>query len=74
MMNTYLKACVVTKLTIRLNYLGFIIDANLQQAVMVFLVLILLTTETQGLRVWRTLKHSLTKATCNEIRSISPQK
>lgn len=74
MMNTYLKACVVTKLTIRLNYLGFITDANLQQAVMVFLVLILLTTETQGLRVWRTLKHSLTKATCNEIRSISPQK
>ena len=74
MMNSYLNVCVVTKLTTILNYLGFIINANLQQTVMVLLVLILMTTETQGSRVWRMLKHSLTKATSNEIKSISPQK
>lgn len=72
MMNSYLNVCVVTKLTARLNYLGFIINANLQQAVMVLLVL--MNTETQVLRVWRMLKDSLTKTTCNEIKSISPQK
>lgn len=74
MMNSYLNVSVVTKLAARLNCLGFIINANLQQAVMVLLVLILRSIETQGLRVWGMLKRSLTKATCNEIKSISPQK
>lgn len=45
-MNTYLNVCVVTKLTARLNNLGFIIYANLKQAVMVLLVLILTSSET----------------------------
>jgi len=48
MMNSYLNVCVVTKLTARLNFLKFIINANLQQSVMVLLVLILMSTETQG--------------------------
>lgn len=73
MMNSYLNVCVVTKLTTRLNYFGFVIDANLQQVVMV-LLLILMTTETQGLRVWRRVKECFNKATCNEIKSISLQK
>lgn len=56
---------VVTELPASLNYLGFLITVNLRQDGMVLLVSILMATETRGLRVWRRLKHFLTKAICN---------
>lgn len=74
MINSYLNVRAVTKLAAKFDYLGFIINANLQQGAMVVLGLILMTTETKGLRVWRMLKHSFNKATCNAIKFISPQK
>lgn len=74
MIHSYLNVCVVSKLATRLNCLGFIINVNLEQAVMVLLVLILMTTETQGSKVSRKLNHSHIKATCNEIKSISSHK